>query len=185
MTNDWFRSVEMRFLVEVVFFDFSASYSALLLENLSCYGFEQSTLTWFHSSLTNRTQKGYFNGSFSDNQTVQCGVPQGSCLGPLSLIFTNDLPYILERAKIVMYADDLTIYTSARTNNELETVMNIELVGVVKWVTANKLVLNVLKTNGMLMGWTYKVNSNPALNVNIDNAPINNVHETKLMGVTV
>lgn len=44
-----------------------------------------------------------------------------------------------------MYADDLTIYASAFRDNELNRVLNVELQAVVKWITNNKLVLNVSK----------------------------------------
>jgi hypothetical protein len=47
---------------------------------------------------------------------IQCGVPQGSQLGPLLFsVFTNDLPLTLNKASVSMYADDSTVYTLAAT----------------------------------------------------------------------
>lgn len=65
--------------------------------------------------------------------------------------FHNNLPFILDEANIVMYADDSTIYTLAQTNDELE-IINTEPRGVTTWVKENKLVLITSKTNYMIVG---------------------------------
>ena len=190
MSDDWLREIAKKNRVGVVFLDFSAAFDIidhhLLLEKLTCYGFEQSALNWFFSYLSNRTQTVLFNGSFSEIRTTTCGVPQGSCLGPLLFtIFTNDLPSVLDKANTVMYADDSTIYASALTNNELEIIINKELNGVAEWVKANKLVLNISKTNCMIVGSNHNIDNNPVLNIKIENITVNQVHETKLLGITV
>ena len=93
----------------------------------------------------------YFNGVFSEMRVMSCGVPQGSCLGPLLFsIFTNDLPLILNNASIALYADDSTIYSSALTPRDLEKVLNEELVLIRKWVNINKMVLNIKKPKCIL-----------------------------------
>jgi len=81
-----------------------------LLEKLICYGFEKSAIEWFQNYLANREFTVTFNGTDSDIQTLDCGVPQGSCLGPILFsIFTNDLPFVLENSTMALYADDSTI----------------------------------------------------------------------------
>ncbi len=61
---------------------------------------------------------------------IECGVQQGSCLGPLLYsIFTNDLYLLLRSAKLTMYADDTTVYASAQTSVELNESESIE-----KWI---------------------------------------------------
>lgn len=58
-----------------------------------------------------RPQTVLFNGSFPNVKSVQCGVPQGSCLGPLLYsIFTNDMPLALSKASLAMFEDDYTVY---------------------------------------------------------------------------
>ena len=94
----------------------------------------------------------YFNGSFSDIIPVKHGVPQGSCLGPLLYsIFTNDLPLVLTKANISMYADDSTIYLAAATVDDLNKKLASETAKVVDWINKNKLILNVSKTNCIIL----------------------------------
>jgi hypothetical protein len=39
-------------------------------------------------------------------------------------IFTNDLPFVLQEAKMKMYADDCRLYTSAPTARELTETLS-------------------------------------------------------------
>lgn len=84
-----------------------------------------------------------------------------------------------------MYADDLTIYASAFTDNELNRVLNVTLAlqAVVKWITNNKLVLNVSKTNSIIFGSNHTLSRNPVLKLDINNVYIRQVHENKLLGI--
>ena len=90
------------------------------MNKLHCYGFDRGSVAWINSYLTNRKYCVEFNGSFSEMRVMSCGVPQGSCLGPLLFsIFKNDLPLILNHASIAMYADDSTIHSAASTSTDL------------------------------------------------------------------
>ena len=67
----------------------------------------------FSSYLDNRTQKCVVNGSLSECCTLQCGIPQGTILGPLLfLLYINDLPNCLSHSVPRMYADDNHMYIS-------------------------------------------------------------------------
>lgn len=52
-----------------------------------------------------------FNGSFfHEPRMVKCGVPQGSCLGPLIFsVFIMDVPLVLDKANLTTFADDTTV----------------------------------------------------------------------------
>ena len=73
------------------------------------YGIAGSSLEWFKSYLSGRSQVVNINSCISNCNSVNIGVPQGSILGPLLfIIFVNDLPNSVT-CKCTMYADDTTL----------------------------------------------------------------------------
>ena len=64
----------------------------ILLDKMKCIGFSDKTIKWFHSNLTNRTAVVSLDNVFLEARTINCGVPQGSVLGPLLfLLHINDI----------------------------------------------------------------------------------------------
>ena len=123
----------------------------ILLETLQHYGVRGMAFNWFQSYLTNGKQYVEVNGASSDVLYVMCGVPQGSVLGPLLfLIFINDLPGVCKKLKFYLYADDTNIYFESDSLDFLEKTINKELRKVDKWLTTNRLALNVDKSHFVL-----------------------------------
>ena len=73
--------------------------------------------------------------------------------GLLFIIYTNDLPNCLNQTKSILFADDTTIYLSSNDIPYLFTQLNQELQMLTDWFRANKLSLNVAKTNYMLFAY--------------------------------
>lgn len=188
MTDEWLKEIDKKNIVGAVLLDFSAAFDLvdhkLLLNKLMYYGFAPTVLSWMESYLFNRTQRVFFNGSFSDATDVESGIPQGSSLGPLLFsIFTNDFPLALKKAYVSMYSDDITIYMNATTVNEITATLNKELQTVLEWVTSNKLALNITKTKSIVFGTNHSLSSKPQLNLRLNSAVVEQVEETKLLGV--
>jgi hypothetical protein len=101
----------------------------------------------------------FFNGSLSNIIQLESGIPQGSCLGPLFFfIFTNYMPLALSKARVSMYADDSTLYTSATTATEMTATLDKELQLFSEWVARNKLALNISKTKSIVFGTKHSLN---------------------------
>ena len=84
---------------------FDTVHHTILLAKLEKYGIRGITGDWFTSYLRNRKQFGTVGGHRSSAKMVTCGIPQGSCLGPLLfIIYLNDFETCLELSKASMYA---------------------------------------------------------------------------------
>ena len=90
------------------------------------------------------------NGTDSQVNAVDIGVPQGSCLGPLLfLVFINDLPKVTESCTVAMHADDTGLYYRGASSDHLNETINKDLERLDNWLKGNKLSLNVVKTVSM------------------------------------
>ena len=135
-----------------VFCDLSKAFDCVdhdtLIRKLTHYGVSGGALDLILSYLNNRTQQVDINGSVSSGSPVVMGVPQGSILGPfLFLVYVNDLPFYTSKlCDIVLFADDTSlIFKVDRKQTNFDDV-NSTLCRVLKWFTANNLVLNTKKT---------------------------------------
>ena len=125
---------------------------SVVFKKLARYGLRGNCLSWFQSYLTGRTlQVKCINNAgtelFSEKQTIDYGMPQGSCMGPLLfLIFCNDLHLNLQYLESIQFADDTTLHISHRNMNYMKFCLTIDLESIEDWFKANKLTLNIDKT---------------------------------------
>jgi hypothetical protein len=93
------------------------------------------------------------NNAMSDIVEINCGVPQGSNLGPLLFnLYINDLPNCLQTTKASMFADDTNLSCKGQSSADIEYKLNCDLDNTQKWLISNKLTLNRKKTEYMLIG---------------------------------
>ena len=155
------------------------------------YRFNNLSLSWFKSYLSNRAQQVVINNSSSNSDDVVCGVPQGSILGPLLfLLFINDLPISFKNSPISvdLYADDTTLYFTALDKNALETELQ-KGVGFSShtWCLENGMLVNTEKTKLMLIASRQKRNSliDNDLKITFNNTDLKNSSNEKILGVHV
>ena len=140
----------------------------ILLQKLKSYGIRGKCNQWFESYLKNRKQYVSINGVKSDFKQVSFGVPQGSVLGPLLfIIYINDLPNALLFSDATLFADDTCILYSNPSLKLIQKRLNIDLKRLFKWLCANKISLNVSKTEVLLFRDKRKtINHNVGLKLN-------------------
>ena len=192
-TNDnWCVNIDRGLLNGVIFIDLRKAFDTIdheiILKKLTKYGVDQDALKWFKSYLTNRMQRCNVNNHLSSASPLNCGVPQGSIIGPLLfLIYINDLPNCLNVGTPRMYADDTNVTFSAATIPDLESQINSDLNFIDRWLKANKLSLNVAKTEFMVISSRQKLQSinDYTMNIHIDGAPINQSNQSKSLGLII
>ena len=146
----------------MVFVDLKKSFDTvdhdILARKLYLYGVRNTEMKRFRSYLNDRQQLCKVNGISSNVQYIKCGVPLGSCLGPLLfLLFINDMPLSLHVSKVIMYADDTSLAYASNSIDDITKSMNAELENLRKWLHGNKLTLNVAKTTSMIIGTNRKL----------------------------
>ena len=162
-TDYWLMNIDNGKLNSVDFLDIRKAFDTvnhdILLQKLECYGIKGNELIFFQSYLENRIQACNVNGHMSSFKSISYGVPQGSILGPLLfIIYMNDLPSCVKEAEITMYADDTSLYKAFRTAQDLSDELIPAFVKICEWLKMNKLALNVLKTEFMIIGTSKRLN---------------------------
>ena len=133
-----------------IFVDFQKAFDTvdhtILTQKLNYYGVRGKANNWFSSYLKNRTQFVTINGFNSELKEINCGVPQGSILGPLLfLIYINDLHYSIKFCKVHHFADDTNLINFNSSIKVINKQVNKDLKTLSNWLNANKICLNVSK----------------------------------------
>ena len=94
----------------------------------------------------------YFDETSSSRSNTKCGIPQGSCMGPLlCMLYYNDFENCMESIVPKMYANDTCVNTSSENLNELLTALKNEMENISNWMRLNTLRLNASKSEYIAM----------------------------------
>ena len=89
-----------------------------------------------------------------------------------------------------MYADDTVISFSSNNIEEIDAVVDAELACLEKWLQGNRLSLNVVKTQAMIIGSSQKLRNIdtpivPIPHFQVNGNDIDLVKETKYLGLMI
>ncbi len=176
-------NVEENRLTGVIFLELKKAFDTvdhtILINKLRKLNVHEHSLNWFDNYLNNRHQS-----VKSAKKNINCGVPQGSILGPLLFIlYINNLEKYLNDCKINLYADDTALYSSSTSYINLMLNLHLELSIVAEWLKANKLTLNVKKTKFVIFGSKHKLAGNRDTPLYINQEQIERVKSIKYLGM--
>ena len=133
-------------------------------------GLSDTTLAWFTSYLSDRTEYVSLGDAKSYTHSVTCGVPQGSVLGPtLFTLYMLPLSRVISRHGISFhcYADDTQLYIKTNpTPSAAPSTLSTCLEEIKVWMAANFLQLNGSKTEAILVGTPHQTRSSSIVNIN-------------------
>ena len=150
--NDLVNSIGKKNLAALVLLDLSAAFDTidhdiLLRRKSARFGITGTSLKWFESYLSNRSQYVQIENSTSAKKKLHFGVPQGSVLGPLLFtLYVSPIADITQQHNVgnMFYADDTQLYRYTTRNSCLSAIK--------AWMGNNMLKLNDGKTKLLLLG---------------------------------
>jgi retron-type reverse transcriptase len=117
-----------------------------LLTKLYDVGIRGTAFLMLESYLTDRRQVVKIDQYVSSTQTVACGIPQGSILGPLLfLIYVNSIAKLGLKGHLTLYADDTCLFYFGKDfNNKIRDAQE-DLDVLNEWMLENLLTINTTK----------------------------------------
>ena len=186
--NDSIRkSVDQKHDVRAVFLDLSKAFDRVwhrgLLFKLKQLGISGPLLSWIESYLSNRHQRVVIDGQCSEWIKTECGVPQGSILGPLLfLVFVNDIVTGIQ-TNIRLFADDTSLFHAIMDSHTTQNLLNQDLQKISDWATQWLMVFNVLKNEVMTL--SLRSNRPPQPPLFFNGTPLKEVTEHTHLGLTL
>ena len=115
ITDSRKKAMDKKLVTCGIFLDFSKAFDTInhdiLVSKLYRYGIRANPLRWFENYLYNRNQVFKIGDTISSSQTIICGIPQASTLGPLLfLLYINDLPNCSSKLSFRIFADDTNMF---------------------------------------------------------------------------
>ena len=131
----------------------------ILLRKLEHYDIRCSAQNLIASFLRNRQQYVSLHNAQSHKMYITCGVPQGSVLGPL--LFTLYINGIVNCTSSTprLFADNTCLILQHKNLADLNVKINTEIKAIENYMNANKLTLNISKSNVIVINSNSKNNN--------------------------
>ena len=154
----------------------------ILMNKLCIYGVRGLPAKLLQNYLSHRTQQTIINNTKSNIQTINCGIPQGSILGPLLFnIYINDIIHV-SNFSINLFADDACLLLSSKDPKDLESKVNIELDKINQWRKFSRLSINFSKSFYMIF---FNKKQNPKFNITMDGNTLIRTNDFKYLGIVI
>ena len=171
-----------------VFIDLSKAFDTIshkgLITKLQKYGIKNDVLNLLKDYLSHRTQQTSINGTLSQPQEINYGVPQGSVLGPIFfLLFIKDMEKVIKHSQICLFADNTVLYNSNINKETMELELQEDLTSLSRWLNNDELTINVKKSKVM----TFSTHSRKidGINLGINGQILDTVDTYKYLGLII
>lgn len=180
------QNTEKKLTTACIFVDLSKAFDCMNYEQLRLIlernGIIGGAVKLIMSYLTNRKQFVELNGVRSDLGNVESGLPQGSCMTILFLIYINTLFHLKLHGKLIMYADDSALVYGASDTEALKLQMAHDLVEIRNFLARINMRINFKKTSFIL----FKQKKHLLFDdIQIDNELIKRVDDYEYLGLTI
>ena len=153
LTQSILTGFNKRMLTGAVFFDLEKAFDkaphAGILSKLMSINLNQFIVDWIKNFLKDRSFVVQYNGEFSEEKPIGCGVPQGSCLSPTLFIayFSDIIKIITNDVKVGLFADDLCIWYTSKNIKQIKTILQQTINEIQKFCTDYQFKINSTKTS--------------------------------------
>lgn len=149
--NEIDKSKRLKLYCIAVYLDLQSAFDSIwhdgLLYKLYSIGTPRYLLKWLHNYFVDRKIKVRLGTVHSSEEFLMTGVPQGAVLSPILFnVMLSDLP-ALDGVKIISYADDVTLVSSARSLSDAKTSMQEYLNLLQRWMQKWRLNINPQKSS--------------------------------------
>ena len=130
LTNRILTGFDSGLLTGMILIDLQKAFDTInhdiLLRKMASLGFSNHSIKWFQSYLSNRSFQVSIKNKYSSTAKIECGVPQGSMLGPflLFLLFINDMKQVVD-CDLFLYADESCLVYQHDVNDVSKIEQNL------------------------------------------------------------
>ncbi|XP_018406282.1 PREDICTED: uncharacterized protein LOC108771265, partial [Cyphomyrmex costatus] len=177
-------------LTIAVFLDIKGAFDnvipAILINDLLQIGVPATLRQFIAHLISERELYFVLDGELVGPRLTRTGTPQGSTLSPLLFdIYLRDInEHLMEGCRILQYADDIVLYTSAKTVAEAENCLQPSLDAVSAYLEGRGLELSPQKSTGVIFT-EKRIWRKSVLNLSIYDQRIVTSPSAKFLGVTL
>lgn len=184
-----FHSLNDKLKTACLFLDIAKAFDRMKYEILRrillTYGVRDLALSLIMSFLTNRTQSVRVGGFLSGVLDVLGGLPQGSCLVLLFLVYINGLLHLQLYGVAQSFCDDTALSYQANSFEDLQYQMTKDLDVISQFLRSLNMALNVSKTKFMVFLTRNSATSGLFDGLNLGDGVVERVEVYEYLGLTI